>query len=438
MKHTSLSFLFAALIFTAFATTTSFAQAQEANAKATCAVPVCDIQLKLDELRALDPAARYAFYNDLFEATKEVTDHDSLVNLLEFGQKAYAMSKLIDTDEWVYTKAGEITNRSVERLLTQPPIDSAVLTKYYQSFIGDSIGASFSALVFWKTQISDGKVTDATELSELIKFARNAREISTQLKHDQYVITTATDIIALASNRMVRVNPFMEGIYEIKTVCTKAKDPLCRHFNTVAIMITDDVHGIAVSFAANGVTTPNFNFMKAEVVNGVGLENSKDNFENQNAGFNFEIDPVTLEIKGTISSSRLVNDIKFTGKKTFGNDRAYRQTPKGVLPKSTELPAAFKGYLNLKNSPKFPINLVLRYIDRNLVATMFGQNLKVEFGSGFYIPAKGILTLVSTQNAMTVKLTLNVYIDDQGKMRASGTGLGLATSTSYGIELVQQ
>ncbi len=432
MKQTIFSILFASLLLVGLTL-----PAQEITPLVSCAVPICDIQTKLDELRRLDPGARYAFYNNLFETTKEVTDHDSLLNLLEFGQKAYALSKEIDTDEWVYTKAGEITNRAVERLLTQPPIDSVVLTKYYQSFIGDSVGASFNALVYWKTQITDGKVTDTNELAEIIKFARNARDISTQLKHDEYVIQTATDIVALASNRMVRVNPYMEGIYEIKTSCVKSKDPLCSYFTTVAIMITDDVHGISVSFASKGVTTADFNFMKAEVVNGASLENSKDNFENQNAGFNFEIDPVTLQIKGVIRSSRVVNDIKFTGRKIFGNEKAYNQTPKGILPKSTELPALFKGRLNLKGNQKYPVTLVIRYIDRNLVATMLGTNLKVEFGSGFYIASKGVLTLISTTNAMTVKLTLNMHMDEDGKMHANGTGLGLATSTSYGVELVQ-
>ncbi|MBC7419486.1 MAG: hypothetical protein H7328_02045 [Bdellovibrio sp.] len=412
--------------------------AQATTPPPTCGVPVCDIPAQIAELRKLEAGPRYNFYKELFENTKDTRDNASLKNLLEFGKAAYTLSKAIDVDEWVFTMAAEITNRSVERLLTQPPVIADILTDYYQSFIGDSVGSSFGALSYWKNQILNGQVSSLEELAELIKFARSARDISIKLKHDEYVINTATDIIAIASNRTLRVNPFIEGVYQIKTACKNSKDQLCSHFTTVAVVITDDLNGIAVTFAANSVTTPGFSFTKAEFVDGQSIENTKDNFDNQNAGFKFTVNPDTLEITGSISSSRVLNDIQFTGKKSFGNDKAYGQKPGGTFPKSNELSGLYAGQLNLKNNPKFPVTMVIRQIDRNLVATMQGENLKVEFGSGYYIPSKGILTLISSTNGMLVKITLSVQITANGKLKYTGTGIGMTTATNYSVELLEQ
>lgn len=394
-----------------------------------------DVESKIKELRLATVAERFEYYSKTLNIFKTVPDTESLKNLLEFGLRAYDLSKEIDIDDWMINAAAQIANRATEKLLLLRPVDHRLLVNYYQGFIGDSQASSFSVLTFWMNSVLNGSVNSESELTELISFAESARSISKSRNHEDYVTNLATQIIALASNRILKLNPFIEGIFKLEAKCT-IKDAACVPPLTATILVTDDQKGIAVSFSRPEALVPDFIFDAAELSEANILKSSPNSFLSDGNLFKLNFDRANGTFTGLLQSSRLMADIKVKGTKIFGNDLIFK-TPPGVFPQIEQIQGLFKGHLVLPSDPKFAITFNIRQLDNHLVASLRGENLFLEFGSGHYIAEKGILTFIANKNGKIIKLTFKVTKNPAGNLKLVGTGIALATAIHWQIELVQ-
>jgi hypothetical protein len=405
-----------------------------------CAVPVCDISAKISELRSSAQGVRFEFLSNLFAATKNVEDRASLINLREFGIAAYHLTKEVDTEEWMFTAASQIANRSTEKLISAPPVKSDVLIKYYKSFIGDSQPSSFTALTHWNNILNKNQITNQEELSELIEFAKEAREISTKLNHEVYVMNLATAIITTASNQFLQLDPYIEGVYIVKTECVgNSTSTQCAKFDLITIMLTNDSSGIAVRFSEQNNTpqnSSNYQFMNSEFVSGRILQSNLDFKNNQNAYFSLSIDPVTKNIKGTFINSDYASEVRFSGKMMFNTQKIY-STKNNTLIKQKDLVRIFKGELALKADPHHKVSTIIQSVNDKLIATAQSSSLKIQFDSCHYLASKNIITLLSTSQGKFIKFTLKAVMNKKGQITLEGSGFSFANSTNYNITLTQ-
>ena len=190
---------------------TTFSLASVAKA---CDVAICDIPAQMTELRAKNGDQRGMYAINLKAQYKDATDTAVLLNLKEAGTAMRQLFAELKDEDWVVRAASDLVNHVVLSLAKYSEINGEALTGYYRALDGQT--SRYALITHWQSQLAN--IEAAAQLNELVVFAANARERSTEVGDEDWVGRAATTLITEITLKLTSLDPVHEGVYDLSLI----------------------------------------------------------------------------------------------------------------------------------------------------------------------------------------------------------------------------
>ncbi|MBC7419481.1 MAG: hypothetical protein H7328_02020 [Bdellovibrio sp.] len=443
MKSFSLQVFFATILI-------SFLTMGTALAAPACTLPVCNISDKIAELRLVTGEERAAFYTNLTAKYKASRDQATLSNLIEFCIESYKLSLELDiSEEWIPTLAADLLNRSLDYALAQGPIVGTVYGRWYGLFIGDSASAHrFQNLLFWQNQLKHTRLTTASEFKQLIAYMKLAVAASVSLNDEDYVANLAQITSTEAGIQLLRLAPYMEGVYSIQVSCQNIDAALCPKIDKFSLILGDDWRGIQAAFIASELENPVFEFNEVKLIdeNTVHAETGPLDVPIAPGSMHLVFDHVKNTFTGVIKTPRTRIEVQVTGKRIVSTDELYQMAQPTPLISIDQVEGYYRGRIQASAAnwadriiPEITdFNLTLaRFADNSFKATMRGDNsttILYDFPAAYYFKNLGVITSYTADKYGLLKITY-AYRLVNGMPKWVGFAQSLRTGQYYFLQL---
>ncbi|MBC7456919.1 MAG: hypothetical protein H7235_01480 [Bdellovibrionaceae bacterium] len=426
------------LIFTLLV---SFLWAPLAQAAVGCTVPVCDIPLKISELRLSTREERAAYYTLLSTQYKTNRDPAILSNLIDFSLAAYDLSIQLDKEEeWVPQLTVNLLDRSLMFGLTQNPLDGASFGRWFGLFLGDSASAyRFQTLLYWQNQLSHERLTTAAEFHQLIVFMGLANTAAINLNDEDYVSALTQTISTEAGLQMMRLAPYVEGVYNVQATCQAVDATLCPKINKLSLIFGDKARGIQAMYIDSSAENPTYEFTEVKLVDETTIYGETGPMDVPLAPGSFRIvfDKVNNTFQGVLRTPRTQIEVQLKGQRIVSPDELYQKTlPSSLIP-IDQIQGYYVGHIMTTAGAEKIVPgisdfsyVITRYGDNSFKATMRELNTKSlvwDFPASYYFKNLGVITAYTANNYGMIKITWVYRV-----VNGAPTWLGFAQSLRTG------
>lgn len=414
----------------------------------SCGLPVCDIPAKIAELKAASQSERVAYYDSIETQYKNNRDNAVLENLIDFATEAYKLSSQIDASEvWIPTRMMELLNRSLLYILTQGAPKAQKFAGFYSRFIGGSqMALRFQVLNYWAFQLKNDKVTTAADLKELIQFLNLAAKFSDSVNDELYVSNLARQTATQTGLSLLRIEPYFEGVYKVKTVCHALDQKKCPEMDKFSIVLGDSWRGIQASFINTQLTSPVFEFNEVNLLDEKTIEGITGPLDIPFApsSFHIEFDGATKSFKGTIKTPRTEMIIEVSGTQIVSPNELYQLPMPNPLVSIDNLEAIYTGQIKMvkdpspitPQAPTLELN-IKRYAENSFKATIRNSmtyDVLFDFPAVYYFRTLGVINLYGGTYQGMLKVTLAYRIVD-GKPLWTGFAQSLRTGQYFHLSV---
>jgi hypothetical protein len=377
-----------------------------------CDVAICDIPAQMTELRAKNGDQRGMYAINLKAQYKDATDTAILLNLQEAGTAMKQLFTELKDEDWVVRAASDLVNHVVLSLAKYSEINGEALAGYYRILDGQT--SRYAMITHWQSQLATIEV--ASELNELVVFAANARERSTEVGDEDWVGRAATSLITDITIKLTSLDPVHEGVYDVAmTEASLALGTLA--FDKMAVLDSSSSKNLVVVFINSKLRVTAHSFTNAEIkgneVTGLVLSNGDISKK-----VSFTINRTTGAVSGVIESTKS-DAIEFSGSQLFSTRQVFAgKTPRVVT--QNDVLATLSGQL-AGISGKLAIKSFLTNV---YSATFTSDNGSIVMSfQGKFFPKTGVLSLTSAD-----KLKLVVSLREKNGVEA-WSGFSFSTVT---------
>jgi hypothetical protein len=377
-----------------------------------CDVAICDIPAKMTELRAKNGDQRGMYAINLKAQYKDATETAVLLNLQEAGMAMKQLFAELKDEDWVVRAASDLVNHVVLSLAKYSEINGEALAGYYRALDGQT--SRYALITHWQSQLTNIEV--ASELNELVVFAANARERSTEVGDEDWVGRAATTLITDITIKLTSLDPVHEGVYDVAmTDASLALGTLA--FDKMAVLDSSSSKNLVVVFINSKLRVTAHSFTNAEIkgneVTGLVLSNG-----DISKRVSFTINRTTGAVSGAIESTK-TDTIEFSGTQAFSTRQVFAgKTPRAIT--QNDVLGTLNGQLAGING-----KLAIKSFLTNIYSATFTSDngsIVMSFQGKFY-PKSGVLSLTSAE-----KLKLVVSLREKNGVEA-WSGFSFSTVT---------
>ncbi len=429
---------------------TSLIFVSTSQAAPMCQVPVCNISDKIIELRASSREQRANFYANLSAKYKASRDQTTLSNLIEFSVEAYKLSVELDSDEdFVPELAMNLLNRSLDSAILQGPLAGSTYGRWYSLFAGVSASSHrYQALLYWDAQLKRQILTTAAELRELMTFMKFAVTASETLQDEDYVANFARNIGTSAGLQLLRLAPYMEGVYDIQVSCKAVDASVCPKMNKFSLILGDQVRGVQAAFINSEIENPIFEFNEVKIIDekNIYAETGPLDVPIAPGSMNLVFDKAKNTFSGVIRTPRAQIEVQLTGQLIVSPDQLYQLAMPTPLIAIDDIEGYYTGRVTtaaVKNADRilpenFNFNLIMnRYSENSFKATMrenISLSIMYDFPAAYYFRSLGVITTYTADRFGLLKITyVYRYVNDVPKW--IGYAQSLRTGQYFYLEL---
>lgn len=387
-------------------------------AQATCSVPVCDIPVAIDQLKAMNQNDRAQTIKNYRLTYHNNNDPAINLNLKQYADAATVMLKSVGEETWVIREADYLQNQCDVELVEFAPIDRNNLIYYFDQMDDDA--SSFAVLNYWGINITT--LENINNVLDLVAFGEHARDWSIANKKDDYITREAEKIITFGGQQVSRLNPFHEGLYKISVSCDPTpKD--CGDFyqmlSNISIMDSLGARGLTVSVSEAETSNPVYMYTTAILSqNGTHVQATSTEATpwTRVSEFNVDIDMATGAITGTIVDPAWTGTIRLKGTAVRRISEYFSDAGPTRVINVSQVFGRYRGSLG----PYQGIELVVsQYTDGTIVGVIndTDQTQLIAFREGSYNQTHGVLVLTGagSANMGDRKLVLALRKDKKGK-----------------------
>lgn len=421
-----------------------------ASATVICQLPVCNIANKIAELRASSREARANFYAELTGKYKASRDQAILANLIDFSVEANKLSIELDSDEeYVTDLAMNLLNRSLDYAILQPPLVGSTYGYWYSQFVGVSASSHrYQALLYWDAQLKHNVLTTADEFRQLIIFMKLAGNASENLKDEDFVANFARNIGTSAGLHLLRLAPYMEGVYNIQISCKAIDAAVCPRMNKFSMVLGDQWRGVEGAFINTELENPVFEFNEIKIIDETTIygETGPMDVPIAPGSMHLVFDKSKNTFTGQIRTPRTQIEVQVTGQRIVSPDELYQITKPSTLIAIDAVEGYYTGNISTQ-AANWADQILPGYVDFNLVITRYAENsfkatmradnslnIIFDFPAAYYFENLGVITTYTADRHGLLKITY-VYRNSNGVPKWLGFAQSLRTGQYFYLEL---
>lgn len=347
---------------------------------ARCGVPVCDVDKTVEGLSELGQNQRYNYANKLLREHGESADVKVLRNLAVAAERMKKLSLRLGDEDWVVREASNLADAALLGLAKHSEIKAKKLAALY-----DKLGAGssrYEVIAHYRNKLP--RVESLKRLSELVKFAEKARDISVAKGDEDWIPRAAEELASEATVKMVAMDPAHEGVYAIKT---EGNDGSVLDVDKVIVLDSSSKENLVVNFVNTRLKRIVFSY-PGSVISGDRVEGKMVANGSMSSAFEFVFDRESGEIEGTIQSTR-AKKISFAGERVFSVRDVYQGRAPKELDENDALGSMSGEIMGVKGV------LSVRSFSPGVFSASFVADrgeLKIDYTGKFH-PKRGLLSL---------------------------------------------
>lgn len=377
--------MMAAMLFSFFLNATS-----KAN---TCDVPVCNIPETVEQMRNQKQGARYNVLKALTEENKNSKDVKGLENLMAFAQAVKVLFQEVKEDDWMIDAANVLIKRSILGISKYSAANGQNLIDLFKQLPNQS--GRYEVIQHWYSSVED--IYNADTLQELLIFAEGAQLHSIAVEDESWVAEKARGLMKAATKRLVKLDPFHEGVFQIQTNCQADCDIV-----PVDRMVVLNGKTLSVYFFSTQFDSVIYKFNNVTLL---GDEIRGDTSTDQGAAFfTANLSRKEKTINGQIFDTKSAAGASFTGISIHTITNFFRQTP----PQELALEAVKGVYQGSIGASKGEL-IIKGFIPKSYVATFNSHDGQQRiFFEGTFLPQLGVLELIHSDGNNSMKLVIKL------------------------------
>lgn len=382
-----------------------------AQSAGKCELAPLNISEEIKSLSAKGSSPQNKYLHGLLEKYENCQNYPIFETLKALGDAIYDTFKKDHEEQWLLDSASALVNLSLLKLMKYAPVNADSLISRYKALGRND--PKHDIFKFWTNQVVS--LDDFATLNQLIEFGVAAKLYSQENEDKDWIISAAGILVRKATSRITELDPFQQGVFEI-TMQSQGDYP---PFDLMAVIDPNQDNGLVIQFTNTEKKMQNYSFRnvsfeEARFLRGTTLG------EDYVILLNIEIDRDSRSISGTVTDSRYLTPIEFTGKQIINISDIFLTHNRSSFARTE---GTYSGTLNGQPGQM----ILLKYEPHKFAATFISEDkrTKISFLGKLY-REKGILSLVSRKGPGLKKLVLVLGDEKQW------TGLMFSTTNDVG------
>lgn len=420
-----------------------------------CALPVCNIPQRVEELRNQKPVDRFNALGELRKQNRNSKSPAVWRNLYDFSTRMYAVTQELKDEDWVIREAQTLQSEAGVGLIRFQSPKTSEMVYLYRQLMNE--GYRFQVINYWVT--SSETLTSAFSVRELIAFAQQAEEWSVKADDPEYVFREIASLHVAAAKRLATLDPFHEGTFRLVEDCSGAMAQLYQkkfpgerpcegdrpQVSDLYLLESTTAFGLIAAFFDENQSIGEPRFIFQQVIFESGVSSLRNNNRDLPiayqipAEFFAKIDPQTGNISGWIRDTRTLSNTIFkgtAGKRTVKYFRDGTNIPRISL---DQIEGVYLG----KTGQVAHKLIVKRFRENRFTASLFfgdaQRPIVVDYQMGSFLADRSYLNLVRVgDNSGFVKLILGYRKNAQGQNAFGGYYYSVRNGVVEDVEFVRQ
>jgi hypothetical protein len=395
---------------------------------------VPDLATTIADLRSKHEGDRFAFVQDLTQRFEHETDIPALRSLVDLGGAIKALTIELHDEDYVARACDGLVNQSLVSLSKLDSSDSDRMVDYYRKILSED--DHFALMQYWMDRLPT--IEDLSLLNRLLVLGGEAIRLSRPLEDGRlkYVPEQARRFVARLSERMIELNPYNEGVFQVTLSYPDGRKEESR---LVSVQPRNG-NGLSVGFVIGDGGSPAYLFPAVSFTADGQRMVGTSYFRNVPAMLVLQFDRDTGKVKGSIRQTLSAGDILFEGTAIKSAAELFRGPP----PKKAIDPGQPEGVYQGRIGELQGTLIIKRIGEREYGATFLSANgyTTLNFQKGELTRSSGVLTFIenSADQAALGKLGLTISLpseDPQSKIELKGWGYMMRTGKVMDVSFVR-